>query len=471
MVGREHIQAISPDRDFHGTTLSPAAQRSGSKGLSRRYFLLGSVASAVTTACSSPPTPGPVTKPLPAKWEDVEYFVASFTEMGRFSRHEGHLTTYSWSLQAILERQPPLYGNKDGSVINFLGYGSRSGTVKVVDRDGFKITGSGPHVGGDEPSEAPNFRIDFSQNNYVLSAGSIEVSATSTNDENHTTELLPSYFFARRAYPLPAHPQEISGTFNTEDVLKVWRESKNGHGYRPSTEDLIEREWSGTFTLTPQIGPSKIERIRLWINAFIPNSLPNLAVEVPGRKGETMVPAFFFQDCFATDNRSFSEYINASSRMQSRIEISVQTGEWTDTHKCDQSIEYDCEDGDIEGTAVGDTSRMKFSDLQIADDKHTYRTNLIGASSNPLVAPSRVVGDIDYDLGLYIHLSDDYRAAVVGVVGKVDEFPAFEAYVQADSGPIKTLFQRMPDPGASPQWNLAGYANIPIEGGAALGTY
>ena len=60
------------------------------------------------------------------------------------------------------------------------------------------------------------------------------------------------------------------------------------------------------------------------------------------------------------------------------------------------------------------------------------------AASNPCAPTSRAFGDIDYNGTLTI--SETTRA--VEFVGKIDQFPAFEAYAAVNGRAGLTLFQR-----------------------------
>ncbi len=209
--------------------------------------------------------------------------------------------------------------------------------------------------------------------------------------------------------------------------------------------------------------------IRFWLNAFIPRDIFHKDGSLrsrarPNHPDQTMLPGpSWFNDCFSTDNRGFSDDPKASSRMHSELVITFRGGRFTSrtTHRCDQTREYDCEDGDLEGSAYGSTVDMAFSaprahygrppDLlrwvlpDLPPRLHTFTTRLRAAANNPLFSGSP---NIDYEGQVTCFLTA--HAASLTFAGSVDEFPAFEAYATLNDGLPKTLLQRLPPPGNSP---------------------
>ncbi len=198
--------------------------------------------------------------------------------------------------------------------------------------------------------------------------------------------------------------------------------------------------------------------VSFWINAFIPVNIPNLSTEVPegDYAGKTMIPGPVphISDCFLTDNRSFSDKTNASSRMHSACTIDTETLDFIPSHRCDSTHELDCEDGEVECTKSGDTTRMTWRVSQKAHPKLVLE--LRGASNNPCFTASP---DIDYEGKLWF----DADELSIFFSGKVDVFPAFEAYAQLDNGPIHRVFSIGPQRGATP-WNLPGGATREVYG-------
>lgn len=229
-------------------------------------------------------------------------------------------------------------------------------------------------------------------------------------------------------------------------------------------EIVIEGDPGNALISDSNVQPNSIQMVKVWLNAFIPGTVPGLTETVPDgpHAGKTMLrgPIPGISDCFLTDNRSFDSYIHASSRMHSELEIDVAdpsiTLEW---HNCDFTHEIDCEDGSEECKEQGDTSRMRFSGLH-APSPSLILVNLNGAANNPCFTGSP---DIDY-LGTILI---DLNAKTVQFDGLIDAFPAFEMYATANGGAGQPMFRTMPLPGKSPG-NLWFGANREQTGKAAI---
>ena len=204
-----------------------------------------------------------------------------------------------------------------------------------------------------------------------------------------------------------------------------------------------------------------IRTVKVWINAFIPQNILGYTRQVPAgvHTGKTMIPGPNpLSDCYLTDQRGFSNQIHAKSRMHSEVKIDF-TGSLptlTQWHNCDLTTELDCEDGDVESTRTGSTSRMSFRLLPT----NKPRLAIIAvkcAASNPCAPTSRLFGDIDYNGTLTI----DHASRSVKFDGKIDQFPAFEAYATINDGAGVALFQESP-PAGNTVMNLPGKANRAI---------
>ena len=148
--------------------------------------------------------------------------------------------------------------------------------------------------------------------------------------------------------------------------------------------------------------------IKFWINAFIPRDLPGLTKTMPkGRhRGSTMIPGPTpISDCFLTDQRSFSNQINAKSRMHSEFSLRLEGQRlvFTEWHNCDVTCECDCEDGSVECEKKSNTDSMKFNFPPSPDQSRRIRVTLRGAASNPCATGSP---DIDYEGTITIDLTD-----------------------------------------------------------------
>ena len=86
-----------------------------------------------------------------------------------------------------------------------------------------------------------------------------------------------------------------------------------------------------------------------------------------------------------------------------------------------------------------------------------------GEAGDPHV---RLAANIDYDIHFIVSVDVDNSRVLVGLFGKVDEFPAFEAYANFN-GVTKTLFQLSP-PTGNDVVNLLGLANVPVAAAASF---
>jgi len=207
--------------------------------------------------------------------------------------------------------------------------------------------------------------------------------------------------------------------------------------------------------------PIPIRTVKIWINAFIPRNISGYTRPVPKgiHAGKTMIPGPNpASDCFLTDQRNFSNDISAKSRMHSEVKVDF-TGRLatiTQSHNCDFTTECDCEDGDVECHERGSIRRMKFQLLPAS----TPRLAVISvkcAASNPCAPTSRLFGDIDFNGTLTV----DHAARSVTFKGKIDQFPAFEAYATINDGAGIAIFKESP-PAGNTVMNLPGNANRPI---------
>jgi hypothetical protein len=187
-----------------------------------------------------------------------------------------------------------------------------------------------------------------------------------------------------------------------------------------------------------------------WLNAFIPGTIAGLTTPVPSHAGLTMIhgPIPGVSDCFHTDQRDFSQDINASARLHSEVTVDFSgptPGLAGIHHKCSPTIECDCEDGDEECNKAADTSEMSFT-LLSGTSVHSASLKLVGAAHNGCVPGSPA---IDYTGTIAVRTD----ARSLEFDGFVDVFPAFEAYARINDGSPTRLFAILPKPGTDP-WNL-----------------
>jgi len=195
-------------------------------------------------------------------------------------------------------------------------------------------------------------------------------------------------------------------------------------------------------------GRCRPRRITLWINAFLPNTVSNILRIVPGGpyKGHTAVigPSATFNDLFLTDERTFDTSINASSRMQSLIEIDLENELVVrERHRCSPTIEVD-DDGDVEcGPRSSSTSRMNFERMAVSGpvEARRFRVDFAGAANNACWAGSP---DIDYKGRLDLVYRPSAGEVRVTFDVLTEPFPAFEMYARVGTGPVIPLFREQP---------------------------
>jgi len=251
--------------------------------------------------------------------------------------------------------------------------------------------------------------------------------------------------------------------------------------------------------------------LSFWINAFIPKTIPNYTITIPGgpHAAKTAIPLPLISRLeptnarkkiftgYLTDQRSFSADPYASVRMQSiaAVDVKAQTmqlqkyGE-KNYHNTSGTTELDTSTGEVTGWLMADMTRCSFTPLttltplppfgithpfaptvhfppppQVKSSRTTITTvytSLVGQAGDPLVA---LAADIDYIGVFFISLVKDLNKLLlvqVDFVGKIDAFPAFEAYASL-CGVTRTLFQ-VPPPKGNEVDNLLGDATREIRG-------
>jgi hypothetical protein len=200
--------------------------------------------------------------------------------------------------------------------------------------------------------------------------------------------------------------------------------------------------------------------LRLWVNAFIPRTLK--ATNIFGRtyengpNGTTFIlgPELDRQVGYLTDQRGFSNDPKASSRFHAEalIEIGgngafklVKQESW-----CSPTVAFDRGSNKILCKKSASTERIEFRQLRQYGSNLTLSfradvgnpcVNLFGTGLNP--SPPFAV-----DLTIQL-----YPTQWVKIEGRVNQFPAFEAYISVNDRPAQPIFQKGPVPEKSP-WDL-----------------
>jgi len=111
-----------------------------------------------------------------------------------------------------------------------------------------------------------------------------------------------------------------------------------------------------------------------------------------------------------------------------------------------------------------DMSRCSFHNFRVEPDptspgNFTIKLDVKGAASDPCV---NFAADIDYEGTFLVFCSPAAKMVQVSFEGKIDSFPAFEAYASLN-GLAKTLFAVPPPPGNTVT-SLLGGASTPVGG-------
>lgn len=198
--------------------------------------------------------------------------------------------------------------------------------------------------------------------------------------------------------------------------------------------------------------------VDFWVKAFIPLHVEGVTQAYPKDSSMSMLPGIpIIGDCFLTDHRSFDSASGASARMHSETWIWIKpdgTYSWNQAHHCGETVEVDCEDGDEEGKETAGTEDMSFTEKEGSSSRVVLDFKAAGA--NPLVFAAPNI-DLEGTLTL------DRVAGFVEFFGKVDQFPAFEAYVSINGSAPHTIAQLGPEEGAGPS-SLIGGANREFRG-------
>jgi hypothetical protein len=239
--------------------------------------------------------------------------------------------------------------------------------------------------------------------------------------------------------------------------------------------------------------------LRFWINAFIPKTVTGYTrvITAGTHAGKSAIPLPTLADLnpvnlwkdvwsafdigYLTDQRGFSTAPSASVRMRSWVDIDPATLAVIDKgHESSGTTEVDLSTGAQLGFKVADMSRCKWTTPKIRPPSASpsfpgpvfpgsplgstaLMLELEAAAGDPLVSAA---ADIDYEGLLVVTPGPGSGALSVRFEGKIDSFPAFEAYASLD-GKTKELFKAPPPAGNTVQ-SLPGKANRDIRGVAAF---
>jgi hypothetical protein len=197
------------------------------------------------------------------------------------------------------------------------------------------------------------------------------------------------------------------------------------------------------------------KNVKVWLNAFIHNNIPGYSTTV---NGVSMIPGPPFQDCFTTDQRGYSNNINASSRLHSELSVNFTSKTYSTKNTIGTTHQVDCDSPQtVYCSETATNKNMKFSSAYFSPDGKFFRIYIKASAGNPCVTGAP---DIDYQGWFTIQYFSTY--VKFAFLGKVDEFPFYESYGQLGSSTPVEIFKLNPTPGKTP-FNLFGTANRPVD--------
>jgi len=204
-------------------------------------------------------------------------------------------------------------------------------------------------------------------------------------------------------------------------------------------------------------GKTEPIKLKIWINAFIPSNLPNIAFQIPTgtHSGEWAIKGPLPNSgSFLTDQRDFDTNIQASFRMQSTIEIDLTTLQIANqSNTCGKTVEVDTTNGQEICSNTASTSAILLTNYATGvnpSGKKMINFTLDANAANPCYfsAPS-----ITWKIPVTVLIdTSTYKVSIV-FDGYTKAFPAFEMYAQVDDSAPIIIFQRFPDSNATP-WSL-----------------
>ncbi len=251
-----------------------------------------------------------------------------------------------------------------------------------------------------------------------------------------------------------------------ENQIADLKRNKDGDGAAAGGDAPTERDGDAPRDVVPaEIFGEEIvltpDMLLFWCDFFIARDVDGARTVPAGpRQGQRMINGpFGFSDCFITDNRVFSADILSSARVRAvaLLDLSGPVPSLRQKISAGLSVELDCEDGAEERTGSADTARTKYEKLVGTSD--FFDLNMEIHANDPLFS-----GSPDVDAVGKISVIDK---SILTFVGKVDDFPSFEAYAKRGGRPVRTVFEQGPKPGATP-WSLFGDAARDVRAKVAL---
>jgi hypothetical protein len=211
-----------------------------------------------------------------------------------------------------------------------------------------------------------------------------------------------------------------------------------------------------------------IQTLKIWLKAFIPYACEG-AVPVPGEgphQGKTMLLTPGPVDaCFLTDERGFSDDIQAKARMHSEMEIQFHAQPFPqEVHWCSDTVQVDCATGEELCRETPDNSHMRFSNFKASQDGRHISFDLKASSKNSCLklADLKLSPNLDYEGTFHIMVAEGNARAVISFDGKIEVYPAFEMYVSVNGGPPQSILREDVVSGKTPL-DLAGKPARPVK--------
>ena len=216
-----------------------------------------------------------------------------------------------------------------------------------------------------------------------------------------------------------------------------------------------------------------IREIDLWMNVFIPDTLPGKYLrraEFGPYKGRVFLkppsigPFAPGSTSFKTDERSWRKSKSVGERF-SRLHTAIWLGARpkaetsVTTRRVGKTIAIDRMDNVICSKTAKVAQSLDVSKMKRIGSR-SFAWDLTGFGRNPCNLPgmfNKLTPKIDYELRVKVAFERDRRAAKVEVAGMIDEFPAYEMYAKCNDGPTYTLFRKGPT--GSP-WKLTSQRSV-----------
>jgi hypothetical protein len=146
-----------------------------------------------------------------------------------------------------------------------------------------------------------------------------------------------------------------------QEQMRSWHSEVNviRHTMKIRSEDAVPVLLVALLVILSPVQANAVERIHVWVKAFIPNVIPSdpgYVTAVPGRPGEFMIwgpplifdpalilfddPTLLWQTCYLTDNRSFSPDVSARARLTTEFVLVVDGSTARVEHKDGREFHY-----------------------------------------------------------------------------------------------------------------------------------